>query len=106
MSRSINSISIEDKSILKLLALISVNKLKLIMFVYGIWIIASVKLALANPDKYASHFTDLPIYLKGLPSFVLSLAYLIFFIPVIMLAIAFVVYIFSFVMKDSQKNKV
>ena len=80
------------------------NFLKLSAFIYGVWFVISLILTSNRPEKYAVHFTDLPQYLKTIPSFVLSIIYLDLFIPVIVLAIIYAVYILFFVARNAFKK--
>ena len=53
------------------------------LLLYSVWVICSIFLAATHPNKYAALFTDLPLQLKNFPPFVLSLAYLILFVPAV-----------------------
>jgi hypothetical protein len=80
------------------------NILKLSAIIYGVWFVISLILASSRPEKYAAYFTDLPQYLKAVPSFVLSIIYLDLFIPAIMLVIFYALYILFFVIRNAFKK--
>jgi hypothetical protein len=69
-------------------------KSKLILAVYAVWVVISVILAVLHSHKYATYFADLPDNLKNISPFVLSLGYLILFIPAIAVIIILILYFY------------
>ena len=63
------------------------------LLLYIIWVLCSIFLAVNHPDKYADLFADLPAQLKNMPPFILSLAYLVFFVPAVALTIFFILWV-------------
>lgn len=101
MKQAVNNIFIEDYSFMKSKPFFSGNKLKFIIASYSMWMFLSIMLAYMQPYKYASYFTDLPNNLKHMPPFVLSLAYLVLFIPAIAVSIIFALYILFIVVRNT-----
>ena len=75
-------------------------KSKLILAVYAVWVVISVILAVLHSHKYATYFADLPDNLKNISPFVLSLGYLILFIPAIAVVIILILYFLFNVIKN------
>ena len=75
-------------------------KSKLILAVYAVWVVISVILAVLHSHKYATYFADLPDNLKNISPFVLSLGYLILFIPAIAVIIILILYFLFNVIKN------
>jgi hypothetical protein len=80
------------------------NFLKLSAFIYAGWFVISLILAFNHPERYSVYYTDLPQYLKVMPSFALSIIYLDLFIPAIVLAIIYAVYILFFVIRNAYRK--
>ncbi len=75
------------------------KKSKLILAAYTLWVAFSFLLAEFHPYKYAAYFTDLPDYLKKISPFFLSLAYLVLFVPAMIVTILFAIYFLYDVVK-------
>lgn len=106
MTLTFTKILVKDKSMNDFKNSFTKHKLKLLSASYGVWVVISLIFTYLQSNKYASYFTDLPAYLKSLPPFVLSLAYLTIFIPVIALAVIYAIYILYFIIRNTfNKNK-
>lgn len=78
---------------------------RLVVVVYFLWTVLSVVISLKNAQTIAAYFIDLPQGLKNLPPFIVSIAYLDFFLPAILLVIIYSIYIFAIVISNgSWKN--
>jgi hypothetical protein len=68
------------------------NFRKIFFSVYSIWVLCSLIIAGTHPHKYSAYFTDLPSQIN-IPPFILSLVYLILFVPAIASVLLFVIWV-------------
>lgn len=92
MNSLIDNSLLKEKSMVELKNSFVKGKSKLLLTVYFLWVVISIILADLHSHKYAAYFADLPDNLKNIPPFVLSLGYLILFIPAIAVIIILILY--------------
>jgi hypothetical protein len=97
MNHAVINFLIKDYPSMKLKLFHPGNKLNLFAIVYAIWIVISIMLAYIQPYKYAAYFTDLPNNIRNISPLILSITYLVLFIPAVALMILFGLSILFFV---------
>jgi hypothetical protein len=85
----------------------SINiKWKYTLILYAGWILVSIFILSTKPKIVVFNFTDKPTYMNHLPQFIVTLAYLIFFLPAVILIVCYAVYVFYFIIRAYiQKNE-
>jgi hypothetical protein len=84
----------------------SINiKWKYTLILYGVWILVSIFILSTKPKIVVFNFTDKPAYMNHLPQFIVTLAYLIFFLPAVILIVCYAVYVFYFVIHASIQKQ-
>ncbi len=100
MNPTVGNYFVKDRLIVGLGNSFVKGKSKLILTVYAVWVVISVILAVLHSHKYATYFADLPDNLKNISPFVLSLGYLVLFIPAIAVIIILILYLFFNILKN------